>query len=565
MSNETQENNFNKYPDYVNRGKLYEARPVYAMLDDTVRDFGARPGMDFMGKKYSWAELGSHVDKMAKGLQNLGVTKDTRVGICLPNSPYYLISYYAILKAGGIVVNLNPLYSLPELKHLLTDSEAEFVVTADLSMLYDKLHEIFAETNLKKLIICRFTESLPFPKNILFPIVKSKDIAKLKDPQQFVWYCDICKNDGKPKIHPVDPVNDVAVLQYTGGTTGVPKGAMLTHYNVVANVEQSTDWFPTTGRGQERMLGILPFFHVFAMTTVMNMSVRNAFELITIPRFELDATLKLIHKKKPHYLPAVPAIYNAINNHKKRHEYDLTSLKYCVSGGAPLPVEVKKTFERNTGCIVVEGYGLTEASPVLCANPIVGANKAGSIGLPFPATTIEIINPDDKVTPMKVGERGELCARGPQIMKGYWKRPTESEDALRAGRLHTGDIAVMDEDGYIYIVDRIKDLIITNGYNVYPRNVEEAIYTHEGVEETIVAGVPDEQRGEIVKAWIKPKSGVAITPDEMKNFLKDILSPMEMPRYIEIRSEPLPKTMIGKLSRKDILAEEKKKREENIS
>ena len=260
----------------------------------------------------------------------------------------------------------------------------------------------------------------------------------------------------------------------------------------------------------------------------------------------------------------MPAIYNAINNHKKLSKYDVSSLKSCISGGAPLPVEVKKAFEKNTGCTVIEGYGLTESSPVVSANPLVGVNKAGSIGLPFPATIVEIINADDKTTPMAVGERGELCVRGPQVMKGYWNKPAETADVLKDGRLHTGDVAIMDEDGYIFIVDRLKDMIITNGYNVYPRNVEEAIYAHDAVEECIVAGLPDQSRGEIVKAWVKLKDGRSLDSESLKSFLSDRISPMEMPRQIEFRDQPLPKTMIGKLSRKDIVAEEKAKKAGSI-
>jgi long-chain acyl-CoA synthetase len=320
-------------------------------------------------------------------------------------------------------------------------------------------------------------------------------------------------------------------------------------------------WLNNVVLGQEKMLGVLPFFHVFAMTTVMNFSVRNALEIVALPRFELEATLKLINKKKPHYFPAVPAIYNAINNHKKLAKFDLSSLKSCISGGAPLPVEVKKNFEKKSGCVVVEGYGLTESSPVVCANPLVGLNKAGSIGLPFPGTTVELLNPDDKKTPMALGERGELCVRGPQVMKGYWNKEAETADVLKdGGRLHTGDVAIMDQDGYLFIVDRIKDMIITNGYNVYPRNVEEAIYQHEAVEECIVAGLPDDNRGEIVKAWIKLKEGESLDVDKLKEFLAPRISPMEMPRQVEFRDKPLPKTMIGKLSRKDILLEEKAKK-----
>jgi long-chain acyl-CoA synthetase len=319
-------------------------------------------------------------------------------------------------------------------------------------------------------------------------------------------------------------------------------------------------WFIGAQPG-EKMLGVIPFFHVFAMTAVMNLSVRIGLEIVVpMPRFELDKTLKAIHKSQPNYFPAVPAIYNAINNHPKLSQFNLTSLRLCMSGGAPLPVEVKKTFEKNTGSVVVEGYGLTESAPVACCNPAVGVNKPGSIGLPLPGTIIEIINPDDKVTPMPHGERGEVCIRGPQVMKGYWNKPEATSEVLRGDRLHTGDIAMIDEDGYVFIVDRIKDMILVNGYNVYPRNIEEAIYLHPGVEECIVAGLPDPQRGETVKAWIKPKAGQILTPEEMKEFLKDKISPIEMPRQIEMRDKPLPKTMIGKLSRKDILAEEKAKK-----
>ncbi|MBU0799760.1 MAG: long-chain fatty acid--CoA ligase [Alphaproteobacteria bacterium] len=548
------------YPPGLDWAQDIPVRPVYEILDQTVRDYGDRPGMDFMGKKQKWGDLGDQVNRMAKGLQGMGVGKGTRVGLFLPNCPFYLISYYAILKAGGTVVNLNPLYAKKELMHLVEDSSAEIVVTANLAMLYDKIHEVLHETNLRKLVMCRFASALPFPKSILFPLVKRKDIAKIQHAGEQIWFDDLLNNDGRPTPVAIDPHEDIAVLQYTGGTTGVPKGAMLTHANISANVEQSAMWFPGKKPGEEKMLGVLPFFHVFAMTAVMNMSVRNAFELITIPRFELDATLKLIASHKPHYFPAVPAIYNAINNHPKLADFDLKSLRYCVSGGAPLPVEVKKTFEKNTGCVVVEGYGLTESSPVVCANPIVGENKPGSIGMPLPGTVVEIIDAEDKTTRVKPGERGELCVRGPQVMKGYLNKPDDSASVLKDGVLYTGDVAIMDDEGYVFIVDRIKDMIITNGYKVYPRNVEEAIYQHTAVEECIVAGIKDESRGEIVKAWVKPKAGQSVSSDALKDFLKDKISPMEIPRQVEIRTEPLPKTMIGKLSRKDILEQEAAKK-----
>lgn len=530
--------------------------PVAAMFDETVARYGDKPGFDFMGQVLTWGELGQKVDAMAKGLQTLGVHKGTRVGLFLPNCTYFLIAYYAVLKIGGTVVNFNPLYAPRELVHQIKDSQTEVMITLDLKILYSKLDDIREESGLGKILVCPFADILPFPKSILFPLLKGKDIAHIPDKDYVVWLQDISDEGHKPDPVDINPLTDIAVIQYTGGTTGVPKGAMLSHANVTANTNQCSAWFIGAQAG-EKMLGVIPFFHVFAMTAVLNLSVRLGFEIIVpVPRFELDKTLKAIDKKKPNYFPAVPAIYNAINNHPKLSHYDLTSLRFCMSGGAPLPVEVKKSFEKNTGCVVVEGYGLTETTPVVCVNPVVGDNKPGSIGLPLPGTIVEIINPEDKKTPMKIGERGELCVRGPQVMMGYWGKTQETTDVLKDGRLHTGDIALMDEQGYFFIVDRIKDLILVNGYNVYPRNVEEAIYLHPAVEECIVGGLPDADRGETVKAWIKPKTGQTLNEEELKSFLKDKISPIEMPRQVEIRTQPLPKTMIGKLSRKDIIAEE---------
>lgn len=548
---------FESYPKQVNWYAEIKPKPVFALLDETAKIYGDRPAFDFLGKKWNWAEILELVNKMAKGLQNQGVDKGIKVGLFLPNSPYFLISYYAVLKAGGTVVNYNPLYVERELEHQIEDSETDILVTADLEMLYSKAHKLLHSSRLKKLVICSFTDSLPFPKNIFFRLFRGKDLAKLEHPDDYVTFTDLVNNDGVPAKASINPEEDIAVLQYTGGTTGVPKGAMLTHYNVVANVEQAAMWCYKTKFGEEKMVGVLPFFHVFAMTAVMNMAVKCGLEIIALPRFDLDDTLKLIDKHKPHFFPAVPAIYSAINNHKNLDKFDLTSLRYCISGGAPLPVEVKKKFEENTGCVVSEGYGLTETAPVVCVNPIEGENKAGSIGMPMPGTIVELIDPDTGDIVTKAGERGELCVRGPQVMKGYWNKPEDSASSIKNGRLHTGDVATFDEDGYVYIVDRIKDMIITNGYNVYPRYVEEAIYLHPDVEECIVAGVPDSARGEIVKAWIKPKEGCAISVEDMKTFLEDKLSKIQVPRKFEIRNEPLPKTMIGKLSRKDILKEEK--------
>ncbi len=549
------------YPADIDWNADISIMPVFTMLDETVVKHGNAPAFDFLGAKQNWQDIHIASLKFAKGLQDIGVQKGTKVGIFLPNCPLFVIAYYALMRIGATVVNYNPLYAERELAAMIEDSETDVIITLDLAMLYGKMEKMLSDTRLDKLVVASFTDMLPFPKNTLFKLFKGKELASIPENSKRIFrYENMVDNDGEYEPVEIDPINDIALYQYTGGTTGLPKGAMLTHANIVANTEQAAMWLGCE-EGKDRMLGVLPFFHVFAMTGVMNLSVRKAMEIIALPRFEMDQTLKLIEKKKPTVFPAVPAIFNGINNHKKLHKYDLSSLKYCISGGAPLPVEVKKKFETKTGSVVVEGYGLSESSPVLCCNPSKGLNKAGSIGLPFPQTVIEIVDPETGEE-VAVGERGELCARGPQVMKGYWNRPEETKNTLKNDRLHTGDIAIMDEEGYFFIVDRIKDLIITNGYNVYPRNVEEAIYLHPSVEEVIVAGLPDASRGEIVKAWIKCKEGRSLTAEDLKTFLKDKISPMELPKRIEFRDEPLPKTMIGKLSKKDILAEELPKKDE---
>ena len=543
------------YPEDIDWEMDIPSIAVYEMLDKTARDYPDAPAFDFLGAKLTWSEIDGLSRRFAKGLQDIGVEKGTKVGIFLPNCPLFVIAYYALMRCGATVINYNPLYAVAELANMIEDSDTDVILTLDLDLLYGKMSKMLHDTRLEKLIVASFTDMLPFPKNLLFKYLKGKELAQVEKNRRVFRYEDLIDNDGTYAKVDINPKEDVALYQYTGGTTGLPKGAMLTHANIVANTEQGAAWLGVE-EGKDRMLGVLPFFHVFAMTAVMNISVRKAMEIIALPRFELDATLKLIHSKKPTVFPAVPAIINGINNNKKLAKYDLSSIKYCISGGAPLPVEVKAKFEAKTGCVAVEGYGLTESSPVLCCNPREGVNKAGSIGMPFPNTVIELIDPEtgEEVAP---GERGEICARGPQIMKGYWKNPEANEKTLQDGdRLHTGDIGIMDEDGYFFIVDRIKDMIITNGYNVYPRNVEEAIYQHPSVEECIVAGLPDKQRGEIVKAWIKRKDGRALTPEDLKKFLADKISPMEMPKRIEFRDAPLPKTMIGKLSRKDVVEQE---------
>jgi len=530
------------YPQNIQWSDTLWSGPLFYYLDNARKQFPQRPAFSFMGKKWTWETIAILVDKMAKGLHDHGVEKGVKVGLCLPNCPYYLIAYYAILKTGATIVNYNPLYAEGELTYQIEDSQTDIMVTTDLKIIYPKLEKMLHATRLNQIIICPFKDILPFPKNFLFPLLKSADIAAVPDDDRHVTFARLIDNDGKLEVPTIDCDNDIALLQYTGGTTGTPKGAMLTHANLTSNVEQCVKWFYDIQMGQEKMLGVIPFFHVFAMTTILNLSVKCGFEIIATPKFDLEETLRLIHKERPQFFPAVPAIYNAINAYADLEQYDLTSLRYCISGGAPLPAEVKRAFEGKSGCVLVEGYGLTESSPVACVNPVEGSNKPASIGLPMPNTIIELHDAETGALVTEPKQRGEIWIKGPQVMKGYWNKPEDTAKVITSdGFLKTGDVAQYDDDGYIFIVDRIKDLILVNGYNVYPRNIEEAIYKHPAIEECVVAGIKDADRGEIPKAWIKLKTGRNLSESDLKEFLKDKISPIEMPRRIEFRAEPYQK------------------------
>ena len=549
------------YPEGVEWDVEIEAAPVFTILDKTVAEFPDHTALDFLDKKTSYAELAGQVARAAKGLQGLGVGKDVKVGLFLPNCPYFVVYYYAILKAGGTVVNYNPLYAEQELIHQIEDSETDIMVTLDLAALYPRVASLLESTRLEKIIVCSMADSLPFPKKQLFSLLKRKDIAKFPSDARHARHAEIAANDGAFAPPAIDPKEDVAVLLYTGGTTGVPKGAMLTHANLYGNVEQLNQWFGDAGRerGAEKWLAILPFFHSFGMTAIMNFGLSRAAELILLPRFEIVEVLKTISRKRPTAMAGVPTMYIAINNYKDIGKYDLSSLELCPSGGASMPLKVMQKFESLGGGDIREGYGLTETSPVVCSNPITGERKEGSIGIPYPATLVEIVDLDDPKKVLGVGKRGEITVTGPQVMKGYWKRPEATADAIVNGRLHTGDIGYMDDDGYVFIVDRKKELIIAGGYNVYPRHVEEAIYQHPDVEEVAVVGIPDEYRGQTVKAFVSLAAGKTLTRDALKAFLEDKLSPIEMPKELEVRDE-LPKSAVGKILKRPLLEEELAKR-----
>jgi long-chain acyl-CoA synthetase len=548
------------YPDGVDWNMPIPVKALHTLFDDAAARFPQRPCLDFLGRIYTYAELDEMIDRATAGLQGLGVTKGTKVGLFLPNCPQFVICYYAILKAGGTVVNYSPLYSEPELLQQIEDSQTDIMVTLNLLALYPKAQAMLEQSRLKSLVVGTMSEVLPFPKNWLFPLVKHRDVVRAPNDASHIPFEELLNNDGGHDPVAIDPDQDIAVLQYTGGTTGVPKGAMLTHANIYTNTVQCGVWFPGLEPGEERIMGVLPFFHVFAMTAVMNMSIYLAAVIIMHPRFELDAVLADINKKKPTVFDGVPTMFGAINAHPKLQDFDLKSIKACISGGAPLPIEVKQRFEELSGCKLVEGYGLTECSPTATCNPFSGEAKAGSIGLPLPGTVIEIVDRDDPTKVLPQGETGEICITGPQVMAGYWRNDEATREVVTDGRLRTGDVGYMDEEGYTFIIDRIKDLILVSGFNVYPRNVEEGIYQHPAVDEVTVIGVPDEYQGQSVKAFVKLKDGQTLTQEELMAFLNDKIGRHELPKHIEFRAA-LPKTMIGKLSKKELVAEEQTKNE----
>jgi long-chain acyl-CoA synthetase len=547
------------YPPNVDWHQHFPARPLWCLIDEAAERHGDRPCANFLGRRTTFSEMHRLIERTAAGLQGLGVRKGTRVALLLPNSVTYIAYYFGVLKAGGTVVNCNPLYTIDELTQQVADSGAELMVTLDLKIIFDKVEALLASGVLPRAVVAAFPALLPPAKSVLFRLLKSRDLAAVRSSPQHDRITiseTLMDNDGQYDAPEIRPEEDVAVLQYTGGTTGAPKGAMLTHANVYINVHQSLAWVPDIDIGKERVLGALPFFHVFAMQAVMNMAIATGSEILIMPRFVLDDAMAMITRQRPTMMPGVPTMFIAMLNHPKLAKFDLSSLKFCLSGGAPLLLETRRQFEKLTGCKLIEAYGLSEASPAVTINPLNGPVKEMSIGQPIPGTIISLRDPTHPETEVPLGEKGEICVKGPQVMKGYWNRPEETAVQMTPdGYLRTGDIATMDEDGFFFIVDRIKDLIICSGYNVYPRTIEEAISTHPAVAEVTVIGIKDSYRGEAPKAFIKLKSGQAATKDDILAHLATKLSRIEMPSEIEFRDQ-LPKTMIGKLSKKELKEEE---------
>ncbi|GAX91329.1 long-chain-fatty-acid--CoA ligase [Effusibacillus lacus] len=500
------------------------------MLGQTCKRFPERGAIYFYGQQINYQTLYGYAGRFAAGLRELGIEKGDRVAIMLPNCPQYVIAYYGILMAGAIVVQVNPMSVEREIEHFLSDSGAKALVV--FGPLLPKAAGAPSSAKLVKKII-----------------VELPPAAKTYEDGSVGFEAFVAGATAPTPQTDLSP-DDVAVLQYTGGTTGRSKGAMLTHRNLVVNAYQSHLLMRSQETVQDRVLTVIPLFHVYAMTSAMNAGIVGGALLILLPRFDLEEVLQTIQAAKPTLFPGVPTMYIAINSHPKAVEYGISSIRLCVSGSAPMPVEAMKEFEAKTEGTIIEGYGLSEASPVTHFNPIE-KRKPGSIGKPIPFTEAKIVDLGDGTTELAPGEVGELIVRGPQVMKGYWNMPQETEETIRDGWLYTGDIAKMDEEGYYYIIDRKKDMIIASGFNVYPRDVEEVIYQHPAVQEAVVVGVPDAYRGENVKAFVVVKQGMSLTEEELIGFCRERLAAYKVPRLVEFRNE-LPKTAVGKVLRRTL-------------
>ena len=526
---------------------------LFKALEANAQRFPHRVALEFLGRSLTYRELWREVEAFAKGLQEAGLRPGDRVAIMLPNSPQFVIAFYGTLLAGGVGVNVNPMYTPRELRHQLQDAGVQALVILD--QLLPRYQEVKAEVPVRLLVRTGIQDYLPFPKNLLYPLMLRRKGQAPKALEGVPWRAFLKR--GRPEPVAVD-LDDLALLQYTGGTTGLAKGAMLTHRNLSSNALQVRAWIPDFREGEEVVLGAIPFFHVYGMTVAMNLALLGAAKLVLLPRPEIGPIVEAIEKHRVTLFPGVPTLYVAFNNFPGIEKRDLKSVRACISGSAPLPLEVAERFEKLTGAKLVEGYGLTEASPVTHCNPLYGERRLGSVGLPLPGVDAKVVDEEGKEVPL--GEVGELIVKGPNVMKGYWNRPEETQKALKDGWLFTGDLARMDQDGYFYIVDRKKDMIIAGGYNIYPREVEEVLYGHEAVQEAAVVGVPDPYRGETVAAFIvlKEEYRGKVTEKDIEAFCRANLAAYKVPRIIQFR-DSLPKSSVGKILRRELRDEFAKK------
>ncbi len=554
------------YDPDVPKSLSIPVKPLYSILDESAEKYGGHTAVIFYGKKITYSELLELSKRFAKALQEeMGIGKGDTVALVLPNSPQFIIAYYGALRIGATVSPANPLYTPRELRHHFTTSEAKVVVALDIFK--DKVEEAAEDTQVERIVYTGVEDYLPSLAKLVYSMKTKKPKIIYDDRRTYSFKQLVQRNPPTGLREPkIDPKEDIAALMFTGGTTGVPKAAMLTHYNILSNVYQIDAWWKPGRKAVDRLIAVLPWFHIYGQTAVLHLGIFRAATLIVYARFDLERIMKDIAKYKANIFHGVPTIYSLIVNHPKVEKFNLRSLEVCISGAAPLPVAVAEKFEKLTGAKLREGYGLTETSPVTHVNPIYGKYKYGSIGLPVPETLAAIADMEKPVL-LPPGEIGELVISGPQVMKGYYKRPEENRKVFFecCGRrwLRTGDVAKMDEEGYFYIVERAKDVIKYKGYSVFPREIEEVLYRHECVAEAAVIGVPDPTVGERIKAFVvlKPECKGKIKEEDIVNFAREYLAPYKVPKEVEFRDE-LPKSAAGKILRRLLREEELKKRGE---
>ncbi len=549
----------NSYEQGIKENVEFKDILIPQYLEESTKNFPDNPALIFQGYTLTFTEFNEMVARFAAVLKSFGIKKGDSVAILLPNVIPCAVAYYATLRIGGIVVLNNPLYSDRELEHQFTDSNSKILITLDL--LANRMVKLREKTNIKTIVYTSIGDYLPFVKRLLFPLVAKKkglaaDVTPAKDLYKFKDL--IAKHD--PDYTQADvTMDDVAMYQYTGGTTGVSKGVMLTHKNISHQIQQIEAWFPGFDKGAEVMLGALPFFHVFGMSVSMNFAIRMGWANVLVPKPQPEPLLEAISKFKVTFAPLVPTMYIGMLDHPDMEHTDLSSVKGCFSGSAPLPIDVISNFQEKTGSIIVEGFGMTESTPVTHINPFNGNRKQGSIGIPIPNTECKIVHLEDPSKEMPVGEPGEMLVRGPQVMKGYLGKPEETKKTMTEdGFLLTGDVATMDEDGYFYIVDRIKDMILSGGFNVYPRDIDEVLFEHPKILEACSIGIPHPKRGEAVKAFVILKEGQEMTAKEVIDYCDTKLAKYKLPVEVEFRQE-LPKSNVGKILRKDLRAQEEAK------
>ena len=529
------------------------------MLAATAARVPDAPMLDFYGRKYSYAQVHRAARQMACGLIAQGIRPGDRVGLFLPNVPHYVAAYYGAMIAGAVVVNFSPLYTVEELAHQVEDSGTRMLFTLTAKALLPTAYAVLNASSLETLVLGSVAGVLPLAKSVGYRLFKRSDEAARPHDPRILSFSRLLDNDGACPLPAIDPEHDLALLQYTGGTTGRPKGAMLSHQNLTANARQCCIIDPDMDK-PDRIIGVLPFFHVFANTAVLNRTIYHGGEIVMLPRFDAGQTLAAIRRTRATSMPGVPTMYQALLDHKDLARTDFSSLRTCVSGGAPLPLPLKARFEAVTGARLVEGYGLTESSGVVSANPYRGEGKAGTIGQPMPGTLVRIVDKSDPSRPAPSGEPGEMVIFGPQVMQGYWRRSEASAEVFIDGGIRTGDVGIIDADGFIRVVDRMKDMIAVGGFKVFPSEVEAVLYRHPAVREALVIGVPDAYHGEMPKAFVTLEAGAAISGKDLMAWLNPQLGKHERVVAVEIRAS-LPRTLVGKLSRKELVAEERAKAE----